>query len=220
MYVAPSVVSNAVLLQYSDGELFITLVADTAAKPQWRLPGVAVNRTQTSLSALDHTLHTTVGLHREDITYREQLYTSEFMFGSYSTVCISYLYLSRDIRWSKSTQQIGVFPIYKLPVLSEADSSIIRYALSRLHAKTLYSTITSFLLPKVFDLTQFQRAFETITQQKVDKRNFRKKVQQLDILTTYKQNSSAKEPLLYSFKDTSLAFLPKPFPPRKTAKKS
>ena len=128
MYTPPSVVSNVVLFQYSDGNLFITLIADPSPNSQWHLPGTAVSRTQTSLSSLDHTLHNAIGLDNADITYREQLYTSEFAVGSHSTVCISYLYLSRDIRWRKSTQQIGVFSIDKLPSLSESDMSIIRYA--------------------------------------------------------------------------------------------
>ncbi len=216
MYTPPSVVSNVVLFQYSDGNLFITLIADPSPNSQWHLPGTAVSRTQTSLSSLDHTLHNAIGLDNADITYREQLYTSEFAVGSHSTVCISYLYLSRDIRWRKSTQQIGVFSIDKLPSLSESDMSIIRYASARLHAKALYSTILSFLLPRVFDLAQLQQAFETITGQTVDKRNFRKKITQLDVLKPMTKDTVKKDPVLYSFKNSGLDFLSKPFPPKKT----
>lgn len=217
MYVPPSVMSNVVLFQYSDGALFVTLVSDiSSSKAQWRLPSTLVNRAQTSLPALESALARSLGLRNDDIAYREQLYTSESTSGAHSTVCISYMYLSHDTRWHKGTHQVGIFPITKLPHLSQFDKTIIDYAHTRLHAKALYSTILSYLLPKTFDLTQLQLAFETVTQQKVDKRNFRKKITQLDILTAASKSTSRTEPLLYSFKDTSLAFLSKPFPPKST----
>ena len=215
MYVPPSVASNVVLFQYSDGDLFITLVSDTtSAKPQWYLPRTLVDRSQTSLSSLEQTLRKTIGLRDTDVTYREQLYTSEIMSNRHNTIYISYLYLSRDTRWHKGTQQVGVFPIDKLPPLSQIDKSIIDYARSRLHAKALYSTIVRYLLPDTFDLSQLQKVFETVTQQSVDRRNFRKKLTQLEVLTATSTSKSRHQPLTYSFKGTSLDFYAKPFPPK------
>ena len=213
MQSSPFVTSNAVILQYSGQKLYITLssVTDTSnTKGRWQLPTANVAHTQTSLAALELTLRATIGLQDSDISYREQLYTSEYPSPARATVCISYLYLSRGARWFKGTQQIGVFPVDKLPPLSSNDQSTIRYALDRLHAKTLYSSIVSFLLPKVFDLAELQQVFETITHQKVDRRNFRKKFAQLAVLSAATPQKG-QNPTKYQFNHAALTIYSRPF---------
>ncbi len=219
---SPLVVSNVTLFQYSEDILSIVLTAANSPagtlKATWRLPSTQVQRNQTSLTALETSLRSTIGLQDSDISYREQLYTSEYPTPSHSTVCVSYLYISRGTRWFKGSQQVGVFPVNKLPKLSPADRAIIRYALDRLHAKVLHSTVLQFLLPQQFDLTQLQQAFETITHQRVDRRNFRKKILALDILKANKKATNRIESVRYSFKSSTLVLLDKPFPPRKHKK--
>lgn len=212
MQSSPLVTSNVVILQYSDQKLYVTLSAAAApsgTKVQWRLPTTPVMQTQTSLTALELTLRTTIGLQDSDINYREQLYTSEYPSPTHTTICVSYLYLSRGTRWFKGTQQVGVFPVDKLPSLSSADRLILRYALERLHAKTLYSSIIQFLLPRTFGLTELQQAFETITHQKVDRRNFRKKLTQLNTLSAKPQKGQS--PTQYQFNHTALTVYSRPF---------
>jgi len=213
---SPLVISNVVILQYAAGELYVTLasVGETSSTKQtWHLPSAQIGRNQTSIESLEKGLRATLGLQDRDISYREQLYTSEFTSPAHSTICISYLYLSSGTHWFKGSHQVGTFPVSKLPRLSSADSKMIQYALDRLHAKALYSTIIRFLVPDRFNLTELQLAFETLTRQSVDRRNFRKKILTLNILQEYrtKQPASSTSPALYSFTGSALQLFEKPF---------
>lgn len=217
MYRAPEIISNAVILQYADRQLFVTLVTDSnseevATKSLWRLPWTRVADGATSLGNLETTLRSTMGLMSADINYREQLYTTESVLNSHSTFRISYLYLSRGIRWHKGSHHVGIFPITKLPPLSEEDRRILHYAIERLHAKTLYSTIPAFMLPTVFTLNDFQDVFETITGHSVDRRNFRKKIESLAIVTPVAKSSKKNVSSTYTLKDSHLTLFDKPFP--------
>lgn len=60
---------------------------------------------------------------------------------------------------------------------------ILEYALQRLRTKLEYTTAGFQLLPKKFALSQLQRVYETILGRELDKRNFRRKMLLLDILT-------------------------------------
>jgi 8-oxo-dGTP diphosphatase len=216
MYTPPSVHSNVVLLQYAAGVLYVTLTTPTVSsgKAVWQLPTAPVTSSQTSLLALETSLRSTIGLQDSDITYREQLYTTEGLANNKASLCVSYLYLSRTTKWHKGTQQVGIFPLKKLPALSESDATILRYAIDRLHAKTLYSTVIRFLLPTIFDLNELEDAFVTNPRQTVDRRNFRKKFLALDVLKSAPKNKQPPQSITaqYSFKRTSLEFLQKPFP--------
>lgn len=170
--------------------------------PEWALPSARVAPPQTSLTSLEYTLRGTIGLSDDDVSYREQLYTSEFSAEATSYVCISYMYLSRGVRWFKGSQQVGFFPVSNLPKLSTTDRSTVDYAVQRLNAKSLYSSVIQFLLPSVFDLVQLQEVFETVTSQSVDRRNFRKKINQLKVIEPLEKTSrkkSSNEPDSYRF---------------------
>lgn len=198
MNTAQVVMSNVVLFQYAEGELLVMLTSDDSPSTQkttaWRLPSARVIAPQTSLTSLEQTLRHTVGLNDSDVSYREQLYTNELSVNDTSVVCISYMYLSRGTRWYKGSQQVGVFPLSALPVLSETEKSIIEYAKTRLSAKALYSSIIQYLLPQSFDLATFQQVFETVTEQSVDRRNFRKKLAQLAVIQPVSSSAKKRQP--------------------------
>jgi 8-oxo-dGTP diphosphatase len=64
----------------------------------------------------------------------------------------------------------------ELPALAFDHADIVRYALWRLRNKILYSAVTFQLMPASFSLTELQRAYEMVLEEKLDKRNFRRKV--------------------------------------------
>lgn len=210
-------ISNVVIFQYIGKQLYITLVRDDSHK--WSLPSTRILPGQTSFMSLEHELRTTIGLKASDIQYKEQLYTQESVRGGRATLCVSYIYLSRGTNWHKGSEQIGLFPIRRLPKLAAINGTTIHYALERLHAKALYSTVLSFLLPKEFTMLTLQESFETVTGKPVDRRNFRKKMNDLDVLN--KQNKTKQvhnaRTHLYSFKDADkLLLYSKPFLPSAT----
>jgi hypothetical protein len=56
-------------------------------------------------------------------------------------------------------------------------------AVEKLKKRLLYSTIAQYLLPSSFTLTQLENMYEDILEVGIDKRNFRKKILKLKIVT-------------------------------------
>jgi 8-oxo-dGTP diphosphatase len=73
-------------------------------------------------------------------------------------------------------EEIAWVPVDDLPPLAFDHEEIVQYALWRLRNKILYSGVAFQLLPPEFTLTQLQRAYEIVLGEKLDKRNFRRKV--------------------------------------------
>ncbi|MDO8521231.1 MAG: NUDIX hydrolase [bacterium] len=66
--------------------------------------------------------------------------------------------------------------VRKLPPLAYDHEKIAGVALERLENKLKYTTIGRHFLPAFFTLTELQHAHEIVLGQKLDKRNFRKKL--------------------------------------------
>ena len=97
------------------------------------------------------------------------------------------------------------FSVNHLPNLAFDHRKIVGSALERLRNKVNYTSVAFQLLPKTFTLSELQRAYEVILGQRLDKRNFRKKMLQLGILkdTGEQQLEGRQRPArLYSFTET------------------
>ena len=62
-------------------------------------------------------------------------------------------------------------------------------ALTHLRSFIRSTTICFKLLPSAFTLTTLENLFETVLNEHIDKRNFRKKVQKLKVLKSLKQKT-------------------------------
>jgi 8-oxo-dGTP diphosphatase len=94
--------------------------------------------------------------------------------------------------------------IYSLPKLAFDHKKVIEDALSELRFETQTTNIALQLLPKRFTLTEMQKAYEVILDTRLDKRNFRKRIDALEILklTNESKMEGAHRPAkLYSFKE-------------------
>jgi len=79
---------------------------------------------------------------------------------------------------------------------------MLRTALERLRARVGYTTVVRHLLPKEFTLTEMQQAYEAILDHELDKRNFRKKILALGLIsdTGRTRTQGASRPAaLYTF---------------------
>jgi len=79
---------------------------------------------------------------------------------------------------------------------------VVSVALERLRTRVGYTTIIRHLLPSTFTLTDLQQAYEIVLGEELDKRNFRKKILALDVLTATgkKRTQGASRPAaLYRF---------------------
>jgi 8-oxo-dGTP diphosphatase len=67
----------------------------------------------------------------------------------------------------------------KLPKLAFDHKKIMEYAIKRLKRKLEYTNVAQYILPAKFTLTQLQKVYEIVLNQKIDVRNFRKKIEKL-----------------------------------------
>ena len=95
------------------------------------------------------------------------------------------------------------FDIHDLPELSFDHQEIMDTAIQRLRNKITYEPIGFELLEEKFPFSELQILYETLLEDKIDHRNFRKKLKGLGILEelseTRKQKGSGRPARLYRF---------------------
>lgn len=203
-YQKPSVTVDILLFTVLDNDLKILLVKRGLApfKGSWALPGGFVQIDESLDEAARRELSEEGNINN---VYLEQLYT----FGDLKrdprdrVITVTYLALSDSLKWQiKSGGDAGeatLHSVKKLPTLAFDHRKIVDYGLDRLKAKIGYSNIVMGLLPEEFTLTDLQRKHEVILDQKLDKRNFRKKILSTGIIeaTGKKSGGTAHRPAAY-----------------------
>jgi 8-oxo-dGTP diphosphatase len=174
---------------------------------QWALPGGFVREGESLEDAAKRELAEEAGVRN---IYLEQLYS----FGDpgrdprAQVVTIAYYALIASdritLRATTDAADARWFDMAELPRLAFDHRKILDYALFRLRNKLEYTTVGFQLLPKKFTLTDLQRMYESILGRKLDKRNFRRKIAQLDILkplSERRRQGVARPARLYQFKE-------------------
>ncbi|MFW5755222.1 MAG: NUDIX hydrolase [Tangfeifania sp.] len=150
-------------------------------------------------------LQITTGL---DNLYLKQVKT----FGSprrvphYRVLTVAYYALINpdyhDLQLSPLAKSVKWFDINNLPHVIFDVKEIIEQSLKKLREEAQYHPVGFHLLPEKFTLTQLQTLYEVILGEKLDTRNFRKKIQNMGLLidTNEKQTNVAhRAARLYSF---------------------
>lgn len=145
--------------------------------------------------------------------YLEQLYTFSEVKRDPRGRTISCAYMALMSRenmilnpWSDAAEA-KLFDIKKLPKLAFDHKKIIEYAIQRLKWKMEYTNVAQYILPKKFTLRQLQDVYETVLDQTIDVRNFRKKIDKLGLVkaTGEKEIGVQYRPAkLYNFVDKNL----------------
>lgn len=107
------------------------------------------------------------------------------------------------LKKTTKTDNADWFPINQIPKLAYDHNEILAEALEHLKELIMTSTVLKSLFPKEFTLPELQKAYETILGIKLDRRNFRKKLlnQNLIIATERHQKFEGNKPaLVYRFK--------------------
>ena len=202
----PRVAVDTVLFTIAEGTLKTLLVniKKGVFVGRWAFPGGLVQVGEPLDEAARRELYEKTGV--QDL-YLEQLYT----FGdarrdpTAHTVSVAYFALvpsfSQALRSGEKYADVGWFPVRALPKLAYDHNTIAAYALQRLQAKLGYTNIVYSLLPPEFTLAELQDIYEVILDQKLDRRNFRRKIMDLGLLKPLqKTRRGAHRPaMLYAF---------------------
>jgi 8-oxo-dGTP diphosphatase len=182
---------DVVILTIQDNQLGVLLVRRGIPpfEGDWAIPGGFVLPDESVEEAARRELQeeTAVGQ-----VYLEQLYTfgkpRRDPRGRVITVAY-YALVSPDRRVSAGSDAAEArwWPMSALPKLAFDHAEILDYALERLRNKLEYTTVGFQLLPASFTLTELQQVYEVILGRTLDKRNFRRKIELLEILTPLKQ---------------------------------
>lgn len=206
-----SVTVDTVIFALRDDDLQVLLIKRGHAPyaGMWAIPGGYVESDESLENAAKRVLRDEAGV--RDVHF-EQLYT----FGDLQrdprgrVVTVTYFALvpaplavyagsdNTDAEW---------ISVYALSEMAFDHAEIVQYALKRLRYKLEYTAIGFRLLPSEFTLTQLQRAYETVLGVKLDKRNFRRRILQADIIEpTDKRTSGEGRPaMLYHYREDAVA---------------
>lgn len=108
------------------------------------------------------------------------------------------------LRETKNTSNADWFPIDKIPPLGFDHEEILHDALIQLQKEIVKSNILKSLFPDGVTLPELQKTYEAILNKKFDRRNFRKKMLNLDLIEDtnkvdkFEGNKPAK---VYKFKE-------------------
>jgi 8-oxo-dGTP diphosphatase len=193
-----------VIFTVREGALFVLLIERSAAPFAgcWALPGGQLAGDEPLQDAAVRKLADETGL--SDV-YLEQLFTFDHLPESRAGLAVSYFALvdSRrarlrgDLEWRPAWHAVRA-----LPQLGFGNERIIAYAEQRLRNKLQYTNVAYSLLPERFTLTDLQGVYEAILGERVDKRNFRRRVVGVGIVreTGHLQKRGAHRPaMLYEF---------------------
>lgn len=204
----PAVTVDVVIFSLVEDDLKLLLVRRDRPPFQgrWGIPGGFVYPDESLENAAARKLDEETGVKN---VYLEQLYT----FGGPQrdprarVITVAYFALlpyniirelDANARW---------FSMKTLPELAFDHSEIAQYALTRLRYKLEYTTVGFQLLPDVFTLSELQKAYEIILDEKLDKRNFRRKILAADILEEtgkMKRDGEGRPAKLYRYLDDAI----------------
>jgi len=186
-----------VLCAIRDGELWIALAQGDSV---WELPSVSLSRGESLDAAALRAMRERLGTEHR---YIEQLYSLAIEDAAAPSVLIAYLGIADAEATSLAAAGAEWQRVQSMPQISAVDTLIVDYALVRLRAKMGYTTIAFHLLPMTFSLSELQQVYEIVLERRLDKRNFRRRIQSAEILDATRdtrRDGSHRPARLYRFR--------------------
>lgn len=192
-----------VVFTLRDNRLQVLLQSRTS-DAAWQLPGLPLptelSLEETAARCVTH--HT--GLHE---AYLEQLYT--YFDPGRNVVSVVYFALvpADSLLKGKDESTADWFPLEPMPALCRDHAEILTYALRRLRYKLEYSAVGFELLPDHFSLSELQSTYELILGEKLDKRNFRRRILQAGVIesTPHRRTGEGRPAQLYRYRPDAVA---------------
>lgn len=198
---------DCVIFGFENSSLEILLIkrARNPFEGKWALPGGFIKKEEKVKDAANRILHETTGI--ENIYMEEYGVFDEidrFPLWRVFTIAHFALISPEDYLLSTGvdTKEVKWFKLDQLPKLPFDHELLLKEALNKLRTRVRYRPIGFELLPKKFTLPQLQKLYEVVLDKKLDKRNFRKKLFSMNLLTKTKEmdpNNKRRAAVLYKF---------------------
>jgi 8-oxo-dGTP diphosphatase len=206
---------DVVLFTIKDGQLLVRL-APVHRIPHYpdskAMPGGLIHPDETARMAALRIL-TQKGHIDAKTPHIEQLYTFSDIDRDPRGRVVSVAYLglaswdTLSTEEKADTESAWWAPLAAAKKLAYDHDEILKLAVERLQSRVTYTTLLSKFMPKEFTLTELEQSFESIIKTDLDKRNFRKKILKLGILTDLgkKRTGGRSRPAaLYKFKSSTV----------------
>jgi len=173
---------DAIIFGYEPDEGVSVILISRKFSPfqgDWALPGGFVGVDESLEAAVKRELSEETGIH---VNFLEQLYT----FGKPNrdprkrVISVAYYGLVRpkdyQLLAQSDAQDVAWFNIKKLPKLAFDHRQILDMAIRRLRGKLAYEPVGFELLDKKFAFSDLEKLYQTLLDQELDRRNFKKKI--------------------------------------------
>ena len=197
---------DVIIFGFDEGKLKI-LIGRRQMDPgrgQWSLYGGFVAATESIDAAAERTLLELTGLRH---VYMKQVgaYGSVDRDPGERVISIAYYALINVADYDESLRRehgVEWVDINKVPPLYSDHCQMVADALRKMRQKIRVEPISFSLLPPLFTLTQLQHLYEAVGGEELDKRNFRKRIKDMDFIektALIDKQSSKRGAALYRF---------------------
>jgi 8-oxo-dGTP diphosphatase len=186
-------------------EVLLVKRAINPSKGQWALPGGFIKKRELIEHATERILYETTGvkdIYLEEVAIFDKIHRYPkrrvFTIAHFALVSPEFYSLTPGV----DTTAVKWFRLNELPRLIFDHKEIIELSLSKLRTRVMYRPIGFELLPEKFTLPQLQKLYEIILGKKLDKRNFRKKLTNMNLLKKLSEKeggNKTKAAHLYKF---------------------
>ncbi len=173
-------------------------------KGSWSLMGGFLNRDETLLEAATRVLHILTGL-KQVFLQQIPAFSDPKRDSAERTISIPYYALIDIAKHNeKLSDQYSAqwFSLNEIPPLIFDHQEIVNEAILHLRNRVMVEPVGFELLPEKFTMLQLQKLYEAILGQPLDKRNFIKKITQMNILEKLEEkdmSSSKKGSFLFKY---------------------
>lgn len=196
----PIVTIDIVLLTLIEDELCAALLQRSRPPHagEWTLPGgfVHTDTDEDALAAATRILRTKA---RVESPYLEQLqtFTGRHRDSRGWSVSIAYYALvpqalQQPIESVDAPSALKWRLVDSIRSLPFDHRDILRAAVDRVRSKTLYSSLPVHLMPPTFTLSELQSVYEALLRTELDKRGFRRRIEELDVVEPAPQQSTTR----------------------------
>ena len=186
----PIVTVDVVLLTLKEDELCAALLQRSRAPHvgEWTLPGgfVHTDTDEDALAAATRILRTKAGIASP---YLEQLQTFSGRHRDSRGWSVSVAYYAlvppqtlESAAASGQSPALKWRPVDSIRSLPFDHRDILRTAVDRVQSKTQYTSLPVHLMPPTFTLSELQAVYETLLRTELDKRGFRRRIEELDVI--------------------------------------